>query len=105
MGRPRVSDGPPLAIRLDAATRARLDALRTTLVPGLEVTLAQVVRAALTRGLDAMDPTMEASVRVADATPEERAALMRDAKARDYGGLNTEQGQAARAMKKRRPRA
>jgi hypothetical protein len=55
MGRPRVSDGPPLAIRLDAATRARLDALRTALVPGLEVTLAQVVRAALTRGLDAME--------------------------------------------------
>jgi predicted DNA-binding protein len=55
MGRPRVSDGPPLAIRLDAATRARLDALRTTLVPGLEVTLAQVVRAALSRGLDEME--------------------------------------------------
>lgn len=55
MGRPRVSDGPPLAIRLDAKTRARLDALRTTLVPGLEVTLAQVVRAALAQGLDAME--------------------------------------------------
>jgi hypothetical protein len=54
MGRPRVSDGPPLAIRLDAKTRERLEALRTALVPGLEVTLAQVVRAALTRGLDAM---------------------------------------------------
>jgi hypothetical protein len=50
-----VSDGPPLAIRLDARTRERLDALRTTLVPGLEVTLAQVVRAALSRGLDEME--------------------------------------------------
>lgn len=55
MGRPRISDGTPLAIRLDASTRARLEALRTTLVPGLEVTLAQVVRAALSRGLDEME--------------------------------------------------
>lgn len=97
-----MSDGPPLAIRLDAPTRARLDALRTTLVPGLEVTLAQVVRAALSRGLDAMDPTMEAAVRAADATPEERAALMRDVKVTDSGRLHTTPGQAGRAMEKRR---
>lgn len=57
MGRPKVSDGKPLAIRLDAQTRARLEALQTTLSPGLEVTLAQVVRAALARGLDAMEAT------------------------------------------------
>ena len=64
------------------------------------MTLAQVVRAALTRGLDAMDPTLEAAVLAADATPEERAALMRNAKENDSGGLHTAQGQAGRAMKK-----
>jgi len=48
-----VSDGTPLAIRLDATTRARLEALRTTLAPGVELTLAQVVRAVLARGLEA----------------------------------------------------
>ena len=53
MGRPRVSDGTPLAIRLDATTRARLEELRTTLAPGVVLTLAQVVRAVLARGLEA----------------------------------------------------
>ena len=55
MGRPRVSDGKPLSIRLDTATRTRLGALQKTLTPGLEVTLAQVVRAALVRGLEALE--------------------------------------------------
>lgn len=55
MGRPRVSDGKPLSIRLDTATRDRLEALQKTLTPGLEVTLAQVVRAALVRGLEALE--------------------------------------------------
>ncbi len=104
MGRPKISDGTPLAIRLDAKTRERLEALQTTLVPGLEVTLAQVVRAALTRGLDAMDLALarQAAEFVADASP-----LLREAResAADSGGLHATQGQAGRAMKKRRPRA
>ena len=55
MGRPKVADGKPLSIRLDTTTRDRLEALQTTLEPGLEVTLAQVVRAALVRGLEALE--------------------------------------------------
>ena len=55
MGRPKISDGTPLAIRLDATTRERLEALRTTVMPGLEVPLSQVARAALIHGLDAME--------------------------------------------------
>lgn len=55
MARPRVADGKPLSIRLDTKTRERLEALQTTLEPGLEVTLAQVVRAALVRGLESLE--------------------------------------------------
>lgn len=54
MGRPKVSDGKPLAIRLDIATRDRLEALRAQLDDGLGVTLAQVVRLVLNRGMDAL---------------------------------------------------
>ena len=54
MGRPKVSDGKPLAIRLDIATRDRLEALRAQLDDGLGVTLAQVVRLALNRGMDVL---------------------------------------------------
>ena len=55
MGRPKIADGKPLSIRLDAATRERLEALQNKLIPGGEVTLAQVVRAALTRGIEALE--------------------------------------------------
>ena len=54
MGRPKITDGTPIALRLDAPTRERLEALQTTLIPGVEVPLSQVVRAVLVRGLDAM---------------------------------------------------
>jgi len=55
MGRPKIADGKPLSIRLDAATRDRLETLQKTLIPGLEATLAQVVRAALTRGIESLE--------------------------------------------------
>lgn len=54
-----MADGKPLSIRLDTTTRERLEALQKTLTPGLEVTLAQVVRAALVRGLDALERAAE----------------------------------------------
>lgn len=57
MGRPKIADGKPLSIRLDAATRERLKALQNKLIPGGEVTLAQVVRAALTRGIESLEAT------------------------------------------------
>ena len=55
MGRPKVADGKPLSIRLDTKTRERLEALQKTLLPGDEVTLAQVVRVVLSRGLDEVE--------------------------------------------------
>ncbi len=55
MGRPKIADGKPLSIRLDAATRERLEALQNTMIPGLDATLAQVVRAALTRGIESLE--------------------------------------------------
>lgn len=55
MGRPKVADGKPLSIRLDTETRERLEALQKTLTPGLEITLAQVVRAALARGIESLE--------------------------------------------------
>ena len=58
MGRPRVSDGKPLSIRLDAKTRERLEALQKTRA-GLEGTLAQVVREALARGIAELEEAAE----------------------------------------------
>lgn len=55
MGRPKVSDGKPLSIRLDTQTRERLEALRDVIAPGLTATLAQVARGALVLGIETME--------------------------------------------------
>lgn len=50
MGRPRITDGPPISIRVNADMRARLEALQATMLPGLTVDLSQVMRRALEIG-------------------------------------------------------
>lgn len=81
MGRPRVSDGFPISLRLDAAMKERLEALRGTLAPaGTGLSLTQALRAALTAGLDALNAP------AATTTPRPAAVQAKAPKAKAPAG-------------------
>lgn len=65
MGRPRITDGPPISLRVPAELRARLEALQATMLPGLTVDLSQVLRRALEIGVAEIEASSAKGFKVA----------------------------------------